>query len=141
VNLASSPGRLQVIASHPTVIVDAAHNPHGAEALCGAVMTSFSFDRLICVVGVLQEKDVAGIIEALDPVVDHFVVTQSQSDRAISVGDLADAVEALAGPDRVDTRPSSLEAMSRALDLAGVDGGVLVTGSITLVAEVLENET
>jgi dihydrofolate synthase/folylpolyglutamate synthase len=141
VNLASSPGRLQVIASHPTVIVDAAHNPHGAEALCGAMMTSFSFDRLICVVGVLQQKDVAGIIEALDPVVDHFVVTQSQSDRAISVADLADAVEALAGPDRVDARPSSMEAMARALDLAGVDGGVLVTGSITLVAEVMENET
>jgi dihydrofolate synthase/folylpolyglutamate synthase len=141
VTVASSPGRLQVIASHPTVIVDAAHNPHGAEALCGAVMTSFSFDRLICVVGVLQAKDVTGIIEALDPVVDHFVVTQSQSDRAISVADLADAVEGLAGPDRVDARPSSGEALARALDLAGVDGGVLVTGSITLVAEVLENET
>jgi folylpolyglutamate synthase/dihydropteroate synthase len=57
------------------------------------------------------------------------------------VADLADAVEALAGPDRVDARPSSMEAMARALDLAGVDGGVLVTGSITLVAEVMENET
>jgi dihydrofolate synthase/folylpolyglutamate synthase len=104
-------------------------------------MTSFSFDRLICVVGVLQAKDVTGIIEALDPVVDHFVVTQSQSDRAISVADLADAVEGLAGPDRVDARPSSGEALARALDLAGVDGGVLVTGSITLVAEVMDNET
>ena len=141
VNVASSPGRLQVIGSHPTVIVDAAHNPHGAEALSGALMTSFSFDRLICVVGVLQEKDVTGIIEALDPVVDHFVVTQSQSDRAISVSDLADAIEAIAGPDRVDARPDSSQAMARALDLAGSEGGVIVTGSITLVAEVLENES
>jgi dihydrofolate synthase / folylpolyglutamate synthase len=141
VNVAKSPGRLQVIGSHPTVIVDAAHNPHGAEALSGALMTSFSFDRLICVVGVLQEKDVAGIIEALDPVVDHFVVTQSQSDRAISVSDLADAIEAIAGPDRVDARPDSQQAMARALDLAGSEGGVIVTGSITLVAEVLDNES
>jgi dihydrofolate synthase / folylpolyglutamate synthase len=138
-NFASSPGRLQVIASHPTVVVDAAHNPHGAESLTRALMTSFSFDRVICVVGILQEKDVIGIIEALDPVVDHFVVTQSQSDRALSVADLADAVAAIAGPDRVDARPTSDQAMSRALDLAGVEGGVVVTGSITLVAEVVDN--
>lgn len=136
--LASSPGRLQVIASHPTVIVDAAHNPHGAESLTRALMTSFSFDKVICVIGVLKEKDVAGIVEALDPVVDHFVVTQSQSDRALSVADLADTVAAIAGPDRVDARPSSDEAMARALDLAGIEGGVVVMGSITLVAEVVE---
>jgi dihydrofolate synthase/folylpolyglutamate synthase len=124
------------VSANPAVIVDAAHNPHGAEALTGAIMTSFSFDRLVCVIGILQEKDVVGIVEALDPVVDHFVVTQSQSDRAISVDDLADAVAAIAGPDRVDSRPNSEHALSRAEDLAGPEGGVLVTGSITLVAEV-----
>lgn len=137
-SLASSPGRLQVIASHPTVLVDAAHNPHGAESLTRALMTSFSFDRVVCVLGVLQQKDVVGIVEALDPVVDHFVVTQSQSDRAISVADLADSVAEVAGPDRVDARATSDDAMARALDLAGTTGGVVVTGSITLVAEVME---
>ena len=136
--LASSPGRLQVIGSHPTVLVDAAHNPHGAESLTRALMTSFSFDRVICVIGVLQEKDVAGIVEALDPVVDHFVVTQSQSDRAISVADLADTISEIAGPDRVDSRPTSDQAMSRAMELAGATGGVVVTGSITLVAEITD---
>ena len=138
ISLASSPGRLQIIASHPTVLVDAAHNPHGAEALSAALMTSFSFDKLICVIGVLQEKDVIGIIEALDPVVDHFVVTQSQSDRAVSVADLADIVANVAGPDRVDSRSDSDGALARALDLAGTKGGIVVTGSITLVAEVIE---
>jgi dihydrofolate synthase/folylpolyglutamate synthase len=66
------------------------------------------------------------------------VVTQSQSDRALSVADLADTVAEIAGPDRVDARPTSDEAMARALDLAGTEGGVVVTGSITLVAEVVE---
>ncbi len=134
--MASSPGRLQRVSANPAVIVDAAHNPHGAEALAGAMMTSFSFDRLVCVIGILQEKDVYGIVEALDPVVDHFVVTQSQSDRAISVEDLADTVASIAGPDRVDSRANSEDALARAEDIAGVEGGVLVTGSITLVAEV-----
>jgi dihydrofolate synthase/folylpolyglutamate synthase len=138
IGLASSPGRLQIIGSHPTILVDAAHNPHGAESLTRTLMTSFSFDKVICVLGILQEKDVAGIVEALDPVVDHFVVTQSQSDRALSVADLADTVAEIAGPDRVDARPTSDEAMARALDLAGTEGGVVVTGSITLVAEVVE---
>jgi dihydrofolate synthase/folylpolyglutamate synthase len=85
---------------------------------------------------VLAQKDVIGIVEALDPVVDHFVVTQSQSDRAISISELADAVVAIAGPDRVDSRANSDDALARALDLAGSEGGILVTGSITLVAEV-----
>jgi dihydrofolate synthase/folylpolyglutamate synthase len=136
ISMASSPGRLQRVSANPAVIVDAAHNPHGAEALAGAMMTSFSFDRLVCVIGILQEKDVYGIVEALDPVVDHFVVTQSQSDRAISVEDLADTVASIAGPDRVDSRANSEDALARAEDIAGVEGGVLVTGSITLVAEV-----
>ena len=134
--LSSSPGRLQVIDHQPTVIIDAAHNPHGVEALCRALMGSFAFPRLVCVVGILQEKDVIGIIEALDPVVDHFVVTQSQSDRAISVSDLADAVSAIAGPDRVDSRANVESALERAKEIAGVEGGVIVTGSITLIGEV-----
>ena len=134
--LSSSPGRLQVIDHQPTVIIDAAHNPHGAEALCRALMGSFAFPRLVCVVGILQEKDVIGIIEALDPVVDHFVVTQSQSDRAISVSDLADAVSAIAGPDRVDSRANVESALERAKEISGVDGGVIITGSITLIGEI-----
>lgn len=134
--LSSSPGRLQVIDHQPTVIIDAAHNPHGAEALCRALMGSFAFPRLVCVVGILKEKDVIGIIEALDPVVDHFVVTQSQSDRAISVSDLADAVSAIAGPDRVDSRANVESALERAKEISGVDGGVIITGSITLIGEV-----
>lgn len=136
ISLSSSPGRLQVIDHQPTVIIDAAHNPHGAEALCRALMGSFAFPRLVCVVGILQEKDVIGIIEALDPVVDHFVVTQSQSDRAISVSDLADAVSAIAGPDRVDSRANVESALERAKEISGVDGGVIITGSITLIGEV-----
>jgi len=64
------------------------------------------------------------------------VVTQSQSDRAISVSDLADAVSAIAGPDRVDSRGDSDSALERAKELSGFDGGVIVTGSITLIGEV-----
>ena len=134
-SLASSPGRLQVLAHHPTILVDGAHNPHGAQALAGSLTQFFSFDPLIAVLGVLQEKDVTGIVEHLDAVVDRFVITQSRSDRAFAPEDLAEVVSRIAGPDRIILAPHVDAAIEAAVALAGGDGGVIVTGSITLVAE------
>nr|WP_224760770.1 folylpolyglutamate synthase/dihydrofolate synthase family protein [Salinibacterium sp. ZJ450] len=136
---ATSPGRLQVVGTAPTVLVDAAHNPHGAAALAAAVTTYFTFDRVACVVGVLEDKDARGIIEALDSVVDEFIVTQSDSSRALNADDLAAIVAAVAGPDRVRVEPQLAAAMDEARQYASetVKGAVLVAGSITLVADVI----
>jgi len=134
-SLASSPGRLQVLAHHPTILVDGAHNPHGAQALSRSLTQFFAFEPLVAVLGVLQEKDVMGIVEHLDAVVDKFVVTQSRSDRAFAPEDLAELVSRIAGPDRIILAPDVDAAIEAAVQLAGSDGGVIVTGSITLVAE------
>jgi len=133
---ASSPGRLEVVSHRPTVIVDAAHNPAGAESLARALMQSFQFETLVVVLGVLSDKDAHGIAEALDPLADLVVVTQSQSDRAVRAEDLAASVQTVAGPDRTSWRESVAEAMELAMAQAGEDGGVVVTGSVTLIAEV-----
>ncbi len=133
--LASSPGRLQVLAHQPTILVDGAHNPHGAQALARSLTQFFAFDPLIAVLGVLQEKDVTGIVEHLDAVVDKFVITQSRSDRAFAPEDLAELVSRIAGPDRIILAPHVDAAIEAAVQLAGSSGGVVVTGSITLVAE------
>ena len=135
---AKSPGRLQVVRTEPTVIVDAAHNPHGAEALSRAVMSSFQFPTLVVVFGVLADKDARGIVEALDPIADYFVVTQPHSERARAVEDLADTVVQLAGPDRTSWRGSLSEAIDLAVEQAGDDGGVLITGSVAMVGEAME---
>jgi dihydrofolate synthase/folylpolyglutamate synthase len=132
---ASSPGRLQVLATGPSILVDGAHNPHGAQALARSLTQFFSFDPLIAVLGVLQEKDVTGIVEHLDAVVDRFVITQSQSDRALAPHDVAEIVSRVAGPDRTILAESVDMAIAHAVELAGPDGGVIITGSITLVAE------
>ncbi len=132
---ASSPGRLEVIAHQPSVIIDAAHNPAGAESLARALLQSFQFETLVVVLGVLSDKDAHGIVEALDPLADLVVVTQSQSDRAVRAEDLAVTVQAVAGPDRTSWRESVAEAMELARAQAGPEGGVVVTGSITLIAE------
>ncbi len=136
---ATSPGRLQVIGIGPSVLVDAAHNPHGAEALAGAIESYFSFDRVVAVIGVLADKDAAGIVRALDSVVDEFIVTHSSSDRAVDPDELARIVVQIAGPDRVSVEPNLATAMDVARDQAAATdtGAVLVTGSISLVADVI----
>lgn len=133
----SSPGRLQLISTEPSVLVDAAHNPHGAEALAKALIGSFAFGSVTVVLGILDDKDAHGIIAALDPVVDRFVVSQSSSERAIDAEDLAELVEAVAGPDRVSVRADLAEAIDEARGLAGPSDAVLITGSVTLVGQAI----
>ncbi len=135
----TSPGRLQIIGTDPTVIVDAAHNPHGAEALAKAMKSYFDFDEITVVLGVLQDKDARGIIQALAPIAERFHVTQSHSERAVNYVELAELVLELTHEDATyqfgtlehaiaDARSWANEAPRRA---------VVVTGSITLVGEAI----
>ncbi|POH61853.1 dihydrofolate synthase [Cryobacterium zongtaii] len=134
---ATSPGRLQLVGIEPTVLVDAAHNPHGALALSAALESYFDFDEIVVVVGILADKDAAGIIEALRPAVARFHVTQSQSERAIPVDDLADLVAEHVG----DADTFRFGDLAQALDAArgwaqdAPKRAVLVAGSITLVGD------
>ena len=139
---ASSPGRLEVVRTSPTVLVDAAHNPHGAEALVAAVGEAFAFERLVGVVAILADKDVEQILVELEPLLDEIVVTRSSSDRSLDVADLAEVAVEVFGEDRVHSEERLDNALSRAADLAEqatvgspTGAGVLVTGSITVVAE------
>ncbi|HEU4359997.1 MAG TPA: folylpolyglutamate synthase/dihydrofolate synthase family protein, partial [Mycobacterium sp.] len=75
----TSPGRLERMRSAPTVFIDAAHNPGGAEALALALADEFDFRFLVGVVSVLGDKDVDGILAALEPVLDRIVVTHNGS--------------------------------------------------------------
>jgi dihydrofolate synthase/folylpolyglutamate synthase len=138
---ATSPGRLQIIGTEPTVLVDAAHNPHGAAALAAAIRTYFTFDEVAVVVGVLQDKDADGIIAALAPVATRFYVTQSESDRAVDADDLAYIVRT--HTDEVYTDDSAEAALEAAREWAndGEKRAVLVTGSITLVGDAIRLAT
>jgi dihydrofolate synthase/folylpolyglutamate synthase len=130
---------LQLVGIEPTVLVDAAHNPHGAKALAGAMTEYFDFAELCVVIAVLGDKDAHGIVEQLSPVATRFHVTRSQSERAIPVDELARLVAAVAGQDVVSSYPELSAALEAARDWAGTAPGraVLVTGSITLVGEAI----
>jgi dihydrofolate synthase/folylpolyglutamate synthase len=137
-----SPGRLELVRTSPTVLVDAAHNPAGAEALAATIEEAFGFERLVGVVGVLEDKDAEHLLAVLEPVLDEVVVTRSTSPRARDVDELAQVAVEVFGEDRVHRADRLDDAIALAVDLAeqGVAGsptgaGVLVTGSITVVAE------
>lgn len=135
----TSPGRLQLVGTEPTVLVDAAHNPHGASALSDALEEYFDFDEIVAVVGILADKDARGIIEALAPRVARFNVTQSQSDRAVSVDSLADMVAESTHEETTFRFDDPAQALDDAREWANEKPkrAVIVTGSITLVGEVL----
>jgi dihydrofolate synthase/folylpolyglutamate synthase len=136
---ATSPGRLQVIGNEPTVLVDAAHNPHGAAALAVALTEYFTFDHVTAVLGILGDKDATGILHALEGVVDDFVITQSTSERAVSARELGRLATSIVGESRVTVEPSFEAALELARTRAGETekGAALVTGSITLVGDAI----
>jgi dihydrofolate synthase/folylpolyglutamate synthase len=139
----TTPGRLEVVRRTPTVLVDAAHNPAGARSLAAAVEEAFTFTRLVGVVGVLDDKDAVGVLEALEAVLAEVVITRSSSPRAIPPDELARLADDVFGPDRVHTVPDLASALDRALHAAEAPGdlggaGVLVTGSVTLAGEARE---
>jgi dihydrofolate synthase/folylpolyglutamate synthase len=135
-----SPGRLEVVRRSPTVVVDAAHNPAGAQVAAAAISEAFGFTRLVGVVAVLTDKDAEGILAALEPVLDEVVLTRTTSVRAMDPDDLRDVALEVFDDDRVHVARSLPEALATAIDLAEAEGGmgagVLATGSVTMAADV-----
>jgi dihydrofolate synthase / folylpolyglutamate synthase len=131
-----SPGRLEVLRSSPTVIIDAAHNPGGMAATVAAMQDAFSFTRLIGVVAVNKDKDVAGVLAELEPLLSDIVVTtNSYGIRAMDPQELAELAREIFGEDRVLVADRLDEAIDIAVGLADEadrpgDGGVLITGSV-----------
>ena len=136
---ASSPGRMQVIGIEPTVIIDAAHNPDGALALAKGIATYFTFDEVAVVLGVLADKDAAGIIGALATFATRFDVVASSSERAVPVDELAETVARLTSDDTTVRHDSVSDAIAAAREWASEAPrrGVVITGSITLVGDAL----
>ncbi len=139
---ASSPGRLERVRTAPTILLDAAHNPHGMAATVASLNEEFAFSRLVAVVAVLADKDASGILELLEPVVDAVVLTRNTSPRAMPAERLGDIAAEIFGEARVRVEASMPDAIETAVNLAetDVDGelsavGILITGSVVTVAD------
>ena len=130
---ARSPGRMEVVSRHPMVVLDGAHNPAGAETLAAAVGEAFLWKKLYLVLGVLEPKDVEGIVQALAPRVTSAFTCASASPRAMDPGHLAEVCDRAGLP--AIAHATVAEAVEAALAAADDDDLILVTGSLSTVAD------
>jgi len=133
----TSPGRLQLVGAAPTVLVDAAHNPHGARALVTALRESFDFDEWGVVLGVLSDKDAAGIVDAVAPVAAHVFATAPDSERAEDADAIADLAEAHDLRVSVHRDLADAADAARAWAAASDRRAVVIAGSVVLAGEAL----
>lgn len=133
----TTPGRLQLVGTHPTVLVDAAHNPHGARALAQALRDSFAFEEWGVVLGVLDDKDAAGIVAALQPVATHVFATAPNSPRANDADAVADIAEAEGLVVTAHHDVASATSAAREWAAASDQRAVVVVGSVVLAGEAI----
>ena len=142
------PGRLDVVGERPLTVYDGAHNPEGARALADSLHDVLGERHpRVGVIGVLEDKDAAGMLQALLPHLDRAIFTRSSNPRSLPPATLATLAEKIRGR---GNRPAADEtvlsaeavadpraAVERARMLAGPGGAVLATGSIYLVADLV----
>ena len=135
-----SPGRCEVLHRDPTIIIDAAHNPHGARAITETIQGEFTFDEVIGIVASMSDKDVRGALVEFEKVMDSIIVTKNSSPRSMEVAELENIATEVFGSERV----FSSETLELAIDKAIKDSvrplsedtvGVLITGSVVTVGE------
>jgi dihydrofolate synthase/folylpolyglutamate synthase len=136
----SWPGRLQLISTHPRVILDGGHNPAAMLKTASALRRLIGNERLVAVFAMLSERDPVQLISALrnfQPEVVVFTEPASASGHTVPPSELAK----IYGAGAHTLLPASA-ALARAKELAGGDGNVLVCGSLYLVGEILaSNQT
>lgn len=136
----TSPGRCEIIHRDPTIILDAAHNPHGAKAIAETIQSEFTFDDVTGIVALMADKDALGILQALEPVMNQIIVTTNSAARSMSVGDLEALATQVFGADRVFAQPTLADAIDKAIKdsvrpLSEESLAILITGSVVTVGE------
>ena len=136
----TSPGRCEVIHRDPTIILDAAHNPHGAKAIAETMQSEFTFDEVTGIVALMADKDALGILQALEPVMNLVIVTTNSSERSMKVSDLSKLATQVFGADRVFAEDTLQAAIDRAVKdavrpLSDESLAILITGSVVTVGE------
>lgn len=131
----ASPGRLEVVNREPTVVLDGAHNPHGARSSAAALHEAFEFRHLVLLVAVLDDKDLEGIVSAYADLANHVIVTEAPSSRTAPLRRIRAAAENVwqGTGVAVETAKDVAEALELATGIAGEGDGIVVTGSLYTV--------
>lgn len=129
------PGRLQIISRDPFVIVDGAHNPTAVRNLVDSITDGFSYDRLIAVMGIMEDKDINNIIRLISNVADYIICTRPDYYRAADPWRIMKEVSGLGKQGEVVDYLS--EAVNKAKSMASSRDLILITGSLFTAGEAL----
>lgn len=139
---ASSPGRCEIVHRNPTVIIDAAHNPHGAKSLRKTIENEFDFDSIIGIVAPMGDKDTGGILEEFEAIMTTAIITRNSSHRAAPIDELASEAREIFGENRVLTKENLESAIDAAITQAKFEVemndkscAVLIAGSVISAGE------
>jgi dihydrofolate synthase / folylpolyglutamate synthase len=127
------PGRLERLCERPPVYLDGTHNPEGARELLKFWDENFKDKRIVLVYGAMRDKAVDEIAGILFPAADFVILTEPRQPRAISAPLLAEMTAHLARNSAVVADPT--KALERAIELAGPNDAIFVTGSLYLVGD------
>ena len=133
---ARMPGRMELVARHPMIVVDGAHNPAGVAALCATLDGAFHVEgERRCVLGMLTGRDLDDMVEPLVALgFTEFLCAAPHSPRAVTASDVAAVVRRHGGV--ASEFPSVGAALAHARERSGDDDLIVAAGSLYLVAEV-----
>lgn len=128
------PGRLEVLRRNPTLLIDGAHNIHGAKALKRTIKEIFKYDKLIGVIGVLGDKDVDGILNEIIPLCHKVIITKPNNPRAISLDKLKEKISSF--DKEVLVYEGIKSAVDKSLDISNENDLILYCGSLYMIGDV-----
>ena len=134
------PGRFQIVPGEPTLVLDVAHNPHAVAALAANLDAMGFFPATHAVFGAMADKDIAGILKRMAPLVEHWYFCDLPGPRAASAADLLALWQGINTRKDVlaSTYPAPAQAMAAAVERAAPTDRILAFGSFLTVGGVLE---
>jgi len=135
IEIASNPGRMEIIAETPMILLDGAHNPGGIKVLVETIKQDFTYKRLLLVLGVLKDKDISSMIATIVPVADTVIVTKSSSPRAYDPMRLKEQITSVDPTKEVVVTTTVPEAVDYAKRHARRKDLICISGSLFTVGE------
>jgi dihydrofolate synthase/folylpolyglutamate synthase len=126
---------MEIIAEDPTILLDGAHNPAGMQMLEKTLKEDFEYERLVLVVGILEDKDIQRMLSVIIPVSDVVIVTKSKNARACEPTALKDRIKEIGYTKDLFVEKSLPKAIDHAKVLAGKKDVICISGSLFTVGE------
>lgn len=128
------PARMELFGQNPTVLIDGAHNTAGIAALRESLKNLFNYNKLIVVLGMLADKEREQAVALLAPLAHHIIVTKPNSPRADKWQEIA--LYATKFCNEIDIIEDGQQALTKAMDIAGSNDLICITGSLYMIAEI-----